>query len=113
MECIFCNILKGKIPSKQVYRDENYYAFEDINPQAPVHILVVPVKHIPTVNDLTETDKDLMSEMFLLAKKIAKEKGIAESGYRLVLNCQKDAGQVIYHIHLHIMGGRAMKWPPG
>ena len=113
MECIFCNILQGKIPSKQVYRDENYYAFEDINPQAPVHILVVPTKHIPTVNDLTETDKDLMSELFLLAKKIAKEKGVAESGYRLVLNCQKDAGQVIYHIHLHIIGGRAMKWPPG
>lgn len=113
MECIFCNILQGKIPSKSVYRDENYYAFGDINPQAPVHILVVPIKHIPTVNDLTEGEKDLIGGMFLLAKKIAKEKGISESGYRLVLNCQKDAGQVIYHIHLHIIGGRVMKWPPG
>ena len=113
MECIFCNILQGKVPSKQVYRDANYYAFEDINPQSPVHILIVPVKHIPTVNDLTEKDKDLMGELFLIAKKIAREKGIAESGYRLVLNCQKDAGQVIFHIHLHIIGGRVMKWPPG
>ncbi len=113
MECIFCNIIDGKVPSKEIYRDDVYYAFEDINPQAPVHFLIVPIKHIPTVNDITEEDKDLIGGMLLLAKKLAKGKGVSESGYRLVLNCQKDAGQVIYHIHLHIIGGRVMKWPPG
>ena len=113
MECIFCNIIDGKVPSKEIYRDDVYYAFEDINPQAPVHFLIVPIKHIPTVNDITEEDKDLIGGMLLLAKKLAKEKGVSESGYRLILNCQKDAGQVIYHIHLHIIGGRVMKWPPG
>jgi len=113
MECIFCRIVAGEIPSKKVYEDEHVVAFEDIRPQAPVHILVIPRRHIPTVNDLTDEDAQLVGRLVLVAKKIASERGVAESGYRLVLNCNRDSGQEVFHIHLHLLGGRKFSWPPG
>lgn len=112
-DCIFCKIIKKEIPAKIIYEDDNVIAFEDINPQAPVHLLVVPRKHIPTLLDLTPEDSQLMGHIFLTANNLAKNKGISVSGFRTVFNCNKDAGQAVYHIHLHIFGGRRMAWPPG
>ncbi len=112
-DCIFCKIIKGEIPSKKVYEDKDIFAFEDINPQAPVHILIVPKKHIEKSLDVTGQDKELIGSIFLVANKLAKEKGIAESGFRLVVNCNRDSGQDVFHIHFHLLGGRKMKWPPG
>ena len=88
-------------------------AFKDINPQAPIHILIIPKKHIPTINDLSPEDAELVGKMVLLAKKLAADQGIAERGYRLVFNCNREGGQMVFHIHLHLLGGRAMGWPPG
>ncbi len=113
MECIFCKIARKEIPSKIVYEDELALAFEDINPQAPVHILIIPRKHIHNNLSLTEEDKPLMGHLFLVANRIASEKGIAERGFRTVLNCNAEAGQTVFHLHLHLLGGRPMKWPPG
>lgn len=113
MDCIFCKIGKGEIPAKVVYEDESVLAFEDINPQAPVHILIIPRKHIPTLLDIEETDGVLLGHMFGVANRIAKERGIAEKGFRVVLNCNREAGQTVFHIHLHLLGGRQMTWPPG
>ncbi len=113
MDCIFCKILNREIPSKIVYEDQQCLAFEDINPQAPVHILVIPKKHISTALDMTEADRELVGHLVLVASKIAEEKNIAQSGYRLVLNTNRDAGQTVFHIHLHLLGGRVMSWPPG
>ena len=101
------------MPSKIVYEDEIALAFEDIHPQAPVHTLVIPKKHIATVLDLKEEDAHLMGHLVKIANKIAIEKGIAERGYRLVTNCNPESGQEVYHIHLHLLGGRPMHWPPG
>lgn len=112
-DCIFCKIIKGEIPSKKVYEDKDIFAFEDINPQAPVHILIVPKKHIEKSLDVTGQDKELIGSIFMVANKLAKEKGIAESGFRLVVNCNRDSGQDVFHIHFHLLGGRKMKWPPG
>ncbi|HLA48602.1 MAG: histidine triad nucleotide-binding protein [Nitrospinae bacterium RIFCSPLOWO2_12_39_16] len=112
-DCIFCKIIKGEIPSKKVYEDKDIFAFEDINPQAPVHILIVPKKHIDKSLDATDQDKELIGSIFMVANKLAKEKGIAESGFRLVVNCNRDSGQDVFHIHFHLLGGRKMKWPPG
>ncbi|MCX7703242.1 MAG: histidine triad nucleotide-binding protein [Planctomycetota bacterium] len=112
-KCIFCKIVSGEIGAKRVYEDENVVAFEDINPQAPVHILVIPRRHIERVNDLKESDEKLVGHLVLVAKRIAFEKKVAESGYRLVLNCNSDAGQAVFHLHLHLLGGRRMTWPPG
>ncbi|CAM4309636.1 histidine triad nucleotide-binding protein [Paenibacillus alkaliterrae] len=105
MDCIFCKIIEGAIPSKKVFENERILAFNDIQPAAPVHILIIPKKHIPTMNDVTEEDGPLIAEMFAVARQIAKEHGIAESGYRLVNNVNKDGGQVVYHLHLHLLGG--------
>lgn len=112
-DCIFCKIIKGEIPSKKVYEDKDIFAFEDINPQAPVHVLIVPKKHIEKSLDVTGQDKELIGSIFMVANKLAKEKGIAESGFRLVVNCNRDSGQDVFHIHFHLLGGRKMKWPPG
>jgi len=103
--CIFCKIVNGEIPAKVVYEDEKVMAFHDINPQAPVHILVIPKEHIPTVNDITEEQKELIGHIFTVIKQIAKETGIAESGYRVLVNCNRDGGQEIYHLHFHLLGG--------
>lgn len=113
MECIFCSIIHGKIPAKVIYRDENAIAFEDVNPQAPVHVLVVPVKHIPTPLDISKEDRHIVGHLFDVANSVAKMRGIGAAGFRLVMNCNRDAGQSVFHIHLHLLGGRVMQWPPG
>ena len=112
-DCLFCKILDGEIPCDRVYENDQVIAFRDVNPQAPTHILVIPRKHISTINDLTADDKDIVGDMVLAAQTIAKQEGIEESGYRLVMNCNEGAGQTVFHIHLHILGGRNMNWPPG
>ncbi|MDP8248191.1 MAG: histidine triad nucleotide-binding protein [Candidatus Tritonobacter lacicola] len=112
-DCLFCNIMSGKIPGTIVHEDDGVVAFEDVNPQTPVHILIVPRRHIRSLNDLEEVDAGLIGRVHLVAKKIAREKGIAGSGYRLVCNCGPDAGQAVGHIHFHLIGGRPMSWPPG
>ncbi len=106
--CIFCKIVNGEIPAKVVYEDDKVMAFHDINPQAPVHVLVIPKKHISTLNDIEEGDRELIGHIFLIIKKIAKELGIAESGYRVLVNCNRDGGQEIYHLHFHILGGKPL-----
>lgn len=112
-DCIFCKIVAGEIPSTQVYRDEQVTAFRDINPAAPVHVLIVPNRHIASVNDLTAEDEPLIGHLFSVAKQIAAEEGIAESGYRLIINTGPDGGQVVFHLHLHLLGGHRMKHPMG
>lgn len=112
-DCIFCKIIEKKIPAKIVYEDEYSLAFEDINPQAPVHTLVIPKKHIPTLLDIEEDDNNLIGHLLKVVNKIAKDKGIAERGFRVVTNCNAESGQTVYHIHFHILGGRPMHWPPG
>ncbi len=111
--CIFCKIVEKKIPSKIVYEDNFATAFEDVNPQAPVHILVVPKKHISEIHKITESDRELVGHLFLTAKRIADEKGLHERGYRMVVNNGAGVGQTVFHIHLHILSGRRFSWPPG
>ena len=111
--CIFCKIIAKKIPSKIVFEDEHVTAFEDVNPQAPVHMLVVPKKHISEIHNMTEKDKELVGHLFFTAKKIAEEKGLDAKGYRLVINNGAGAGQTVFHVHLHILSGRHFSWPPG
>jgi histidine triad (HIT) family protein len=113
MDCLFCNIISGERRSKKVYEDELVYAFEDINPQAPVHILIVPKKHISTLLDIKEEDKSLMGHLYMIANRIARERGVADRGFRTLINCNPESGQTVYHIHLHLLGGRIMHWPPG
>jgi len=113
IDCIFCKIAAKKIPAKVVYEDEWAMAFDDIVPQAPVHTLVIPKKHLATVLDVTPDDHGLVGHLFKVAATVAKEKGISERGFRLVMNTNADGGQTVYHIHLHLLGGRAMRWPPG
>lgn len=108
MGCIFCQIIDGKIPSDMVYRDEEVLAFRDINPQAPVHLLVIPKKHIASLAELTEQELPLMGRMIDVASNLAKREGISESGYRLVINCGKEGGQLVPHLHLHLLGGRQL-----
>jgi histidine triad (HIT) family protein len=112
-DCLFCKIIQKKIPARIIHEDETLLAFEDINPQAPVHILVIPKKHIPTSLDIRPEDHALIGKLFEAAAAIAAERGIAERGFRLVMNTNAEAGQTVYHIHLHILGGRPMQWPPG
>lgn len=112
-ECIFCKIIKGEIPSAHVYRDEQVTAFRDINPAAPTHILILPNKHIDSVNALTNDDEQLMGHLFTTAKQLAAQEDIAEGGYRLIMNTGADAGQTVFHIHLHLLGGASMKHPMG
>lgn len=104
-DCLFCKIVNREVPSDFLYEDDEFVVFKDINPQAPVHILIVPKKHIRSMNDIEPEDKDTVSGLFLIAKQIAKEQGINESGYKLVFNVEKGGGQMIFHIHLHLVGG--------
>jgi histidine triad (HIT) family protein len=112
-DCLFCKIAAGDIPASIVHRDEHLIAFKDINPQAPLHVLVIPRRHIPSLNDLGPEDDGLVGEMVRRAAALAREYGYADRGYRTVFNCNADAGQTVFHIHLHVIGGRAMSWPPG
>lgn len=112
-DCLFCKIIAGEIPSAKVYEDEHVFAFKDILPQAPFHALIVPKRHIATLNDLEAGDAELVGKMYLAAAHIAKEQGYAESGYRTTINCNKEGGQDVFHIHLHLLAGRQMGWPPG
>ncbi|MDR1012298.1 MAG: histidine triad nucleotide-binding protein [Coxiellaceae bacterium] len=105
MECIFCKIVNGVLPANVVYEDEKIIAFDDIYPKAPYHKLIIPREHIPTLNELVPENKDLISEMIFLAKKLAKEYKIDRSGYRILINCNHDSGQVVFHLHLHLLGG--------
>ncbi|NAZ30720.1 MAG: HIT domain-containing protein [Caldimicrobium sp.] len=113
MSCIFCRIANKEIPAKIVYEDDKVLAFHDINPQAPYHILVIPKKHISTLLELTEEDKDLIGHIYLVMNRLARELGVAERGYRVVVNCNEEAGQTVFHVHFHFLAGREMHWPPG
>jgi histidine triad (HIT) family protein len=113
MSCLFCKIIAGDISSRKLYEDDELFAFEDINPQAPLHALVIPRRHIATLNDLTSSEDALLGSMVRRAAAIAQERGFDESGYRTVLNCNAHAGQSVFHIHLHVLGGRSLAWPPG
>ena len=113
MDCIFCKIAAKQIPAKLVHEDSDVVAFRDINPEAPTHVLIIPRQHIETVNDLKPGDAATVGKLFLAAKEIGIKEGLAERGYRLVLNCGPEAGQAVFHIHLHMLGGRKMNWPPG
>ncbi len=112
-ETIFDKIISGEIQSDIVYEDSEVLAFRDISPQAPTHILIIPKNNIPTINDLEEKDSNLIGKLVLTAKKIAEQEKISESGYRLVFNCNEHAGQTVFHVHLHLIGGRKLDWPPG
>ena len=112
-DCLFCKIVNREIPGSIVYEDDRVLAFNDINPQAPTHVLLVPKRHIASLNDLTPGDDEIVGELARRAAAIAKERGIAAGGYRTVFNTNRDAGQTVFHIHLHLLGGRSMQWPPG
>lgn len=112
-DCLFCKIAQKQIPSKIAYEDAEVLAFHDIQPKAPTHIQVIPKRHIARVSEVTEKDSALVAKLVLTANRLAREQGIAEPGYRLVFNCNPAAGQSVYHLHLHLLGGRPMSWPPG
>jgi histidine triad (HIT) family protein len=112
-DCLFCKIVAGQIPGAIVYQDDRLIAFKDINPQAPMHVLIVPRRHIASLNALRPEDDGLVGEMVRRAAALAAEQGYAERGYRTVFNCNADAGQTVFHIHLHVLGGRTLTWPPG
>lgn len=112
-ECLFCKIVEKKIPAKVVQEDEYILAFDDINPQAPVHTLVIPKRHVSAVQDLGVDDDSLLARLLISCAKVAALKGVRESGYRVVTNTGRDAGQTVFHLHFHVLGGRAMAWPPG
>ena len=111
--CIFCKIINKKIPAKIIHEDEHATAFEDLNPQAPVHTLIVPKKHIADIHSMTITDRELIGHLFFIAKRIASDKGLDRGGYRMVINNGLDAGQTVFHLHLHLLSGRIFSWPPG
>jgi histidine triad (HIT) family protein len=111
--CLFCQIIDKKIPAKIVYEDDRILAFEDIHPRAPVHVLIIPKEHYTSLNEVPEDRRAILSDILIHARRIAKEKGIGESGYRIVLNTAVDSGQEVFHIHFHLLGGRKMHWPPG
>jgi histidine triad (HIT) family protein len=113
VSCLFCRIANGEIPASVVYRDDDLVAFNDINPQAPLHVLIVPTRHVATLNELTAEDDGLVGRMLRRAAAIAAEKGYAARGYRTVFNCNSEAGQTVFHIHLHLLAGRGLGWPPG
>ncbi|MDX9767534.1 MAG: histidine triad nucleotide-binding protein [Ectothiorhodospiraceae bacterium] len=112
-DCIFCRIAAGEIPANIVYQDEDVLAFRDLNPQAPVHVLIIPRRHIATLNDIVPEDVQLLGRLLLAAKMVAEQEGLAEAGYRTVVNCNADGGQTVFHVHVHLLGGRSMNWPPG
>jgi histidine triad (HIT) family protein len=111
--CIFCKIIDKKIPAKIVHEDDVSLAFEDVNPQAPVHTLIVPKKHMPDIHSIVVQDREMVGHLFFVAKKIAAQKGLDKGGYRMVINNGQDAGQTVFHIHLHLLSGRPFRWPPG
>lgn len=113
MDCLFCKIASQELPAKIIYQDDHVVAFDDIHPQAPQHKIIIPIKHIATINDLTDEDSDLIGRMTKVAAQLAKQLNIADDGYRLVMNCNAGAGQSVFHIHMHLLGGRSMAWPPG
>lgn len=112
MDCLFCKILEGEIPAERVYEDDQVIAFRDINPQAPFHCLIIPRKHIATLNDIADEDREVVGHMIQAAGKIAQQQGFDQDGYRTVFNCNTHGGQTVYHIHLHLLGGKPMGWPP-
>ncbi len=112
-DCVFCKMAAGEIQPDVVYEDEHVLAFRDLNPQAPTHVLVIPRRHISTLNEIQEHDAELLGRMYLAARMVAEREGVAERGYRTVINCNAEAGQSVYHVHLHVLGGRPMHWPPG
>ncbi len=112
-DCLFCKIVAGEIPANVIYQDEHVLAFEDINPQAPTHTLVIPREHIATLDELDEGKVDIAGRILVAASNIAREKGLDQHGYRLVANCLESAGQTVFHIHFHLLGGRNLGWPPG
>ena len=113
MDCLFCKIAAGEIPSRKAYEDELVYAFHDIDPQAPQHIIIIPKEHIASANELTEENAGVVSDVFAAAAVIARMEGFAENGYRIVNNCGNDGGQTVNHIHFHLLAGRNLQWPPG
>lgn len=113
MDCLFCKIVKGEIPSEKVYEDELVYAFNDISPTAPTHVLIIPKKHISSALEIDDENSSLIGHIFSVANKIAKSVGIDERGFRIVNNCGEDGGQTVNHIHFHLIGGRNLAWPPG
>lgn len=112
-DCLFCKIIQGEVKSKIAFENENVFAFYDIGPKAPTHILIIPKKHIENVSDINQENKSVVSDLVLAANDIARKTGIDKTGYRLVINCGPDAGQAVFHLHLHLLGGRRMSWPPG
>lgn len=112
-DCIFCKIVNKQIPAKIIYEDEHVIAFDDINPKAPIHKLIIPKQHIETINHIKPEDQELIGRLFTTASVIAKQLDIAESGYRVLMNCNKHGGQEVYHIHLHMIGGKQLSWNPG
>jgi histidine triad (HIT) family protein len=112
-DCLFCKIVGGEIPCKKVYEDDIIFAFEDITPQAPTHILIIPKDHFASLKEVPGTKKDLLGHILLKARGLAQEAGLDESGFRIVLNTGRDSGQAVFHIHFHLLGGRRMTWPPG
>ena len=112
-DCLFCKIAAGEIPADTILETDTLLAFRDINPMAPTHVLIIPKQHVATINDLGTSDRETIGELYLAAKQIAADEGIADDGYRVVMNCNAGAGQSVFHIHLHVLGGRAMGWPPG
>jgi histidine triad (HIT) family protein len=113
IDCLFCGIVNGSIKADVVYRDETVIAFKDIVPRAPVHVLIIPTAHIAMLSDLTPNDDKIVAAVFRAAGKLAEQLGVAKSGYRIVVNCGADAGQTVFHLHYHLLGGRQMGWPPG
>ena len=113
MDCLFCKIAQNQIPARLLFEDPELLAFDDINPQAPNHVLIIPKKHISTINDADSQDEQLLGRMVLAAKNLAKQLNMSDEGYRLVFNVNQGGGQAVYHIHLHLLGGRQMTWPPG
>ena len=112
-DCLFCKILEGEISADIVFENDDVLAFRDVNPQAPTHILIIPREHIPTTNDLDENHELIMGRLFSVAKIIAVQEGVSDEGYRMVVNCNEKAGQTVFHIHMHLLAGRNMNWPPG
>ena len=112
-DCIFCKIAAGDIPADKVLEQDGLVAFRDLNPQAPTHLLIIPKEHIRTMNDLESDHSELVGKLFMAARDLAEQEGISEEGYRVVMNCNRAGGQAVYHIHLHLLGGRQMGWPPG
>ncbi len=112
-DCLFCKILAGDIPADVVHETEDTLAFRDINPQAPVHVLIIPRRHIARINDIDAADREQVGSLFVAAREIAAAEGLAEDGYRVVMNCNEAAGQTVFHLHLHLLGGRKLGWPPG